>query len=673
MRRTRIGLISVLWVGLCGCVPSDPVSPRQPSSTVVAPVPELPTATAETGADLSPVSEPPDIVGLARWRSPIATAGNLASCAGVAPIIVEVNARMGVDWMLRSVLRGSIDTRKIAGLIALDAPVDVVVALDPNERPRPPLIAVSVGLNSLDGAKVAAAPSGQTPAEMSPGVWRVKSDRGAACAVAASAGATPARLVCAEREKTLAAMAPYLARTVPGLDLGGPDIHVEARVDVMRKRYGEAALTLLRAMPGSIQAEYGVGDATFDALLFEAAAAAQDDAGKLLGDLRRVTAEVRSDKSGTCLHASGEVELSGKSSWIAGTLTDRLDRSGPPPPIYWRQPKDSEIAVYGRGADPALLSTALQKARELLEAALAAEKVGTAAERRKIAELLNVTAGKDAHTVMSHGPVNVALPTATAKGAQQKIVEASMARVFGWTLFGVEEGPAALKKQLKALVDAYKLPGVQTALKKELGRDAKHLPTVKSGAAPASLGAGAEALEITMPNVEVPGLPDAPPRKVDPVMSLTLHVLLMADGDTTWLALGLAKDELVKRLLVVKKSADEKGQLATRGGLDTLRNGKQMSGGFLSAAPVGNAIATYLQGAAALYPQWTSSSDLSVAQSLVTLPNRGQTPLFVTVNGTPGATTKVSLAIDIQQGTFEDAKSLAISSYSFFSKLGILP
>src|SRR5689334_3192387 len=102
MRRTRIGVISLLWVAVSGCEPTPVATPPQPQAEVATPA-AVETGAAAAGNDLSPVSEPADIVGIARWRSPIATAGNLASCAGVAPIIVEVNARMGVDWMLRQV------------------------------------------------------------------------------------------------------------------------------------------------------------------------------------------------------------------------------------------------------------------------------------------------------------------------------------------------------------------------------------------------------------------------------------------------------------------------------------------------------------------------------------------------------------------------------------------
>lgn len=669
MRRARFGVISLFVAGLAACEPTQVNAPPQPKPVEVA-LPAEPSASASAGPDLAPVPEPADIVGIGRWRSPMATVTNLASCGGVAPVIVEVNARMGVDMLLRQFMRGG-DTRKLAALVSLEAPIDVVAVLDADERPRPPHAAIALGLTSLDSAKVALGADAGGP-EIAPGVWQVKGVRGAACGVAASAGATPARLVCAEREKTLAALAPYLARTLPGVDLGGPDMHLEARVGVLEKRYGGSLRKLLRALPGALSTEYGIGDARFDRLLFETGTDVQEDAGKLLADVQRLTAEVRSERSGSCLRAKVDADLSGRTSWVAQALTDRLDRSGPPPAIYWRQPKDSDAALYGRGVDAARFSPVIGRLRELLDAALATEGFA-ASDRKKITDLLDLPYGKDTSTVLSLGAVSAPLPAAGTKDMERKVLEAGFAGVMGWTLVGMDEGPAVLDRRLKAMVDAYKAAGVQASLKKSMGSDAKHLPLVKSGAAPASLGAGAKAIEITIPNLEVPPPPGGRPGKPQ-TMGLTVHLLTMPDGDSTWLAIGATKDELVKRLAVVKASAGDKGQLASRSDLDPLRNGRQMLGGFVSAAPVAQRISTVLTAVEAIEPGGFGSQAPTLTQALNGLPNRGRTPIFVTADGAAtGGATKLTLAVDVQQGTFEDARSLAVSAYGFFSRLGILP
>ena len=603
----------------------------------------------------------------------MATASNLASCAGVAPVLVEVNARMGVNLLLENVLRRSVDTRKIAGLVALDAPVDVIVTLDPGTKVRTPLRAISVGLTSLDGAKVAIAPEGKEAPEIAPGLWRVKGEQRWSCAIAASVGSTPARLVCAERDKTVEALAPYLARTLPSVDLGGPDVHMEARVDVLRKRYGASIQNSLRAAPGSFVTEYGSGLPKTDALLFDAATGVQEDVDRLFSDMHRITAELKSQRSGVCLRASADLDLSSTTSWLAQTFTDRADRSGPPPAIYWRQAKDSALALYGRGVDPARFTSVLAKTRAIVETGLAEGNFGTAAERKKIADVFNLPFGKDTNVVASHGSINVPLPDPAAKGGALKVADATFVRMVGWTLLGADEGPAAMKKQLKALVDAYKQGGVQSALKKELGaRDAKMLPVIKAGSAPASLGAGAEALEITISNVEAP-VPDEP-GKPTPTMTLKLHILVMGDGETSWMAIGASKDELVKRLLAAKHDADDKAQLSSRAGLESLKSGKQMAGGFLSAGLVGDKLGAFLQHMGTVEPGSLNADDVKLGQSLLSLPNRGATPILLTTNASAnGASTRFSVALDVQQGTFEDTKALVISSYGFFSRMGLVP
>lgn len=672
MRKTCIGVLSLFVAGLAACEPAPAVPPPQPKPVEVAAPAETASA-APTGPDLSPVAEPADIVGIGRWRSPLGTVSNLASCSGVAPVIVEVNSRMTADMLLRRFIKSG-DARKLASLVALDAPVDALLVLDAEARARPPHWAISIGLSSFDGAKAAVEEGGKTT-EIAPGLHKVKGSRDGACGVSASAGQTPARLVCADREKVLGSLAPYLARTLPSVDLGGPDLHVEARLDVLDKRYGKDLRRTLQILPTSLSAEYGTGDARFDRLLLEAGNSVQEDMSSLLSDIKTVRAELRSASSGTCLRATAELELSGKTSWIAQTLTDRLDRSGPPPSIYWRQPKDSDLAIYGRGVDATRFTKVIQKLRELGDAALAKEGIG-AADRKKITDLITLPYGKDTNTVMSHGAVNSPLPAAGSKDAEKKITEAAFAGVLGWTLIGMDQSADAMKKELAATVDAYKLASVQSNLKKSMGSDANMLPIVKSVAAPSALGAGSEALEITLPNIELSGggAPDQKGPRKRQTMSLKAHVLLMPDGDSSWLAIGAIKDELVKRLIAAKTGASDKDQLAARGGLDSLRNGKQMWGGFITAAPFADKVSTVLSAMEAADPGWLNQRILSLPHALNSLPNRGKTPVFLTGTGADNAGgARLSIALDVQQGTFEDTRALAVSAYGFFSSLGLLP
>src|SRR5215218_7012178 len=136
MRRAffPLGFAALACTGLAACGPSpDAATPPRPSDTRPPP-PKM--EVAATTFDLSPVTEPPDIVGSARWKNPMATLGGLAGCGGVDPRFVEGNGKLLADIVLRGVLGDEIDTSQLAGVIALDAPIDAIAAIDPSPKRR---------------------------------------------------------------------------------------------------------------------------------------------------------------------------------------------------------------------------------------------------------------------------------------------------------------------------------------------------------------------------------------------------------------------------------------------------------------------------------------------------------------------------------------------------------
>ena len=130
MRSTPLTLASALLLGsLLGCTETPaPVVP------IAATAPGAVVAQAGPPADLTPVAEPADIFVSARWKNPNATLSGVSACAGVPGAMAETNARMLLDKALASAFRGGVDGRQIAELVAFDAPVDLVVALDPGKR-----------------------------------------------------------------------------------------------------------------------------------------------------------------------------------------------------------------------------------------------------------------------------------------------------------------------------------------------------------------------------------------------------------------------------------------------------------------------------------------------------------------------------------------------------------
>ena len=86
------------------------------------------------------------------------------------------------------------------------------------------------------------------------------------------------------------------------------------------------------------------------------------------------------------------------------------------------------------------------------------------------------------------------------------------------------------------MVAVYGRKGLVDPLRRTLGRDAEALPTLKLVPAPAQLGKGSLDVEI---HVDVPdrGKHDAgAKKKKNPGVSV--HVLLMGEAKSTWIAIG---------------------------------------------------------------------------------------------------------------------------------------
>jgi len=666
MRSTPLTFGYAMLLGAAvGC--SETPAPVTPNVAVPDAAPAVAVAASPT--DLTPVAEPADIFFSARWKDPNATLSGLSACAGVPETMVEGDARSLVDKALANAFRGGADGRKIADIVAFDAPVDMVVALDPVKRlPPRALFAFSIGLTSLERAKQEAAAAGGL-AEVAPGLWRlgVKDAGDLTCVVGAAAGKAPARLICGQRDKDIAALGPYLARTVPVAEPPRQDVHAELRFVPVDARYGSDIRRGLGILPNYARTQT-IGDPRYDQALEEAAAALADEGAALVGDLDRVTLDLGVDP-GSCLSARTAIQLRGKTSWLAGTIADGGTKSGPPPAVFWRAPVDADSASYGRAADVTRYGGIFRTLRGLLEGKLAQEQIGSEADRRALAALVNLPLGKETSVVVAsghtHGTVKQ-LP-AGSKLTQQQLADELLNSYLGWYLLGFDEGPEALTKLLKDVVSVYGRKGLTDPLRRELGRDAEMLPAAKFVTPPRELGRGGLDLELKF---------DVKAKRSDkkPV-SIVLHALLMADGKNTWIAIGANRDDLVKHLGMVKGSAPASGTLSARSGLEPLKGGKAVSSGFLTLSMFTRGISSVIGN-----PAFTSQIKPSavgpveeIARALNNLPNRGATPIFVVTEASPGTGPRGELSLQVQKGSFEDLGMLLMVGQRLANKSGMIP
>src|SRR5262249_28200778 len=154
---------------------------------------------------------------------------------------------------------------QIADVVALDAPVDLVMSLDQGRRGQPgAMFAFSMGLTSLERAKSTLEAAGPL-VELQPGFWRVGAKEAGAltCVVGPAAGSAPARLVCGPPDRDVSALGPYLARNLPVAAPPAQDIHAELRFAPIEARHGGDLRRGLNLLPGLARMQ-GIGDPRFD-------------------------------------------------------------------------------------------------------------------------------------------------------------------------------------------------------------------------------------------------------------------------------------------------------------------------------------------------------------------------------------------------------------------------
>ena len=654
MRKQLLPLVSLLVVACGSSSTGKPVETakddtKEPAKLEVA---NTPPPAPTTAYDLTPVAEPQDVVALVSWKSPAETLRAFATCSNMQPERALDGAEFGMRNILREVVSSSVDVRALAAVVAYDAPVFGVASLDPQSKGPGGFAAISIGLTSLDKAKAAVESAGSLN-EIAPGQFRIGGRNDTVCIIAASAGASPVRLVCGPREKDVITLGPYLTRTLPTAAAAASDVHFELRLMPAEARYGSLLRSQIQGLPVLAQAEGSIGEPKFDRAIVDAATGVADEIVAFVADADKITIDGAVDQV-SCLRANAALSTRGKTSWISGIMADRLDRAGAPPAIFWRAPKDSASVFYGRGSDPKKFSPIIRTLKLLVEGGLAKVQVGAEADHRALSELLDIAIGPYVETVTASGPHEGALSTDKPANPQQEL-DAFLGSFMGWTVVGYEEGPAAISKQLKKIADVYNRKGFQDTFKKMLGKEAAVLlPQVKVGPGPASLGAGSLDLSIKVDKLPAREIGILKTAKGKETVGAELHVLLMPDGKSrTWLAAGVGKpDHLVKQLLVVKTGAAEEGTIAVRKDLEPLRRGDHMGAGFITM----KMLTQSMRRSTGLMVGRRRADPMveKLVASLNTLPHHGDTPIFVTTSAKGTDAPRGEVTIAAQKPVMED-------------------
>lgn len=655
----------------CGSPP--PAAPTT-SATATSPV-----ATSKgKPIDVSPVPEPAGLVVVGRVSKPSAIVAAVASWT-------RLPLPSGPD------LVRSLADESIAAVVDLSQPVDAAVYVGSSRGGIEPLAAFSVTVKDYEQAKVklgeahrlVAGDNGQfkvsglgskkRPSPMKAGPQTEdRSEEGAdeedeeeedddSCVLAPAPQG--GRLVCGE-SAALDALVPYLSRTMPRKKWAS-DVHVEVRPEPVR-----APLQDLRAsLPILAHSLLGSQSTTVRDLVD----ATMGELVDIANDTQKLSIDAQIAESGAVTNT--RLEFQSTTSLMARLAM--APRGDAPPAGFWHLPAETDMAFFGRGADPKLFD----RPRELI-GGLMLEATGSAgmpeAERRALKDLVTdrvlslFTSGTN---VYGKGFDQAAVEKAAAnlKGikvddragraeAERLLVE----QIVGWHLYQVNEPVAKVGPVLRDWSTLWNRPTFAKWAKSK--SSAAALPRMRVAPVPAGVALPKETvhLEITIPREDLDdesplhpaNAAGATPKK--PVKTkkiarkpIVAHVFAVPDGAATWLAFGLDAKLVAQRAGAALASAPDANTLGKVAGLEELREGKLNTGGFVS-------VRSFLFAATL-----DESGETSWIDGLRTLPHKGSTPvLFTGWAEAPSPEAKAGASVGtmhISRAIIEDIVKLAMS------------
>ena len=597
---------------------------------------------------LAPAPAPGDVLVHVRARDAKKTLTTLWAEAGLPGDVLDEAIKKGSVEMARELLRGAVDADAFGALIDWSAPMDFVVAVTGTEATKlKDAAAFSLGVTSLPRALATAKAK---PTRRADGFWQLDPTDGTAplsCGLFAASGRAPARLICGDRLRDVATLGPWLATTLASRDVPGGELHGDVRLRGLLDKVGPELTMKAKAVP-LLAGAAKIGIPAFDNALMEAASALGDEAGYLVSDLDSFEVDAGLDPAAG-VSVAVKANFAGATSWTVQRL---LDGPTGAPEIVARAPMASSSAAYGYGGDPAAFEGVFRVLRGLAEGKLEELKFATAADRTAIAGLIRLATKKYVPTMSAHGRFDGG---ATDPTDIQSLVTTGV----GWYVTGIEDESKSSAAWLSDLVKVYNRPALQTWAKAELKDYAKYLPTLKLVPAPAALGPGALDVELKVSNIENPmaalgvlGGGRKANWKAAPG-SVSVHLLLMADGKRTFLGLGGDRDKLAALMAKSKGQVAGPGTLATVAELDAFRRESHRSGMFFT---VKGSLASLdmLKPYLALAPSSMSAPVAKFFAAMTQLPHGGTTPILLTSDATRGPKPTVSLRFSVPRHAVDD-------------------
>lgn len=633
---------------VCGasCVPlACGGAAQQPTQTPVAVATAPKTVASEPLPELTTVPEPADVVALARWKTPSGTFATVQQWFGLPVPVNEF-----IEEVL-SVPDGSV--------VSTEAPVDGLVTLDPQapkDDPRP-LAAFSIGLRSLEEARQALSKKAEVR-QLQPGTYGVQLGSGGDrvnCLLGPSLGTASARIVCGERERDAVALFPYLTRGMPVATLSDADVYAEVRLEPVQRRYGEMIPSALQMGSSFVSHELSTGDRSVDRAITDALTGLSEEAVALLGDTDRMQLSFTMDAPNRT--ASGDLTFVFKSrgSWTAQALFEHADRQGAPPEIFWKAPAGSDSAFYARGTDEARYQRVQAIGADLIRALLTREKL-PARDADSVAKLYEGIFMTTGPTVSASGHLEPAPVSESASEFER--LSAQLTSALGWQIVGMDSPSTRVDKWLTDLASTYNRPSVQRWLREKADLKATAMPKITYRTQRLGSLGNVKVMEMTVTSALLQEVLSVQAEHAKPAKPFTYWIVLMADGNRTWMGMSADRAALENKLAAVKGSASA-NTLASRAGLEPLKQMSTLGGGYMTIASLVHQSASSLGDSLHGYRAHRAQQLFDI---LAKIPQHGETPILLWTNAQEGTPARASIKFQAQRGTIDDLGAIIVQA-----------
>lgn len=541
MIRPRLAVLAAASFALVACGGTPP--PETPAKAGPKPIVKAPSSPV----DLSEVPEPKSLFLIGRINKP-------------EHVLKTAAAWTRLPLPSTSELVKLVSDEGMGDVVDLSQPVDGAIAIVGRGSDPQTAVAVSVALRDFgrtketlakSGRRTRPGPNGQVFVEMRARASDEDDEADEICSVAPAVGPGGGRLVCGDRAG-VEALTPYLTRTAPKLSWPS-DVHAEVRLSAVRDaleqfRSSVSALQrgLLRGAPPSMRA---IGDAVLQ------------DVVDLSEDVSKLTLDGQIAPSGAT--ATLSFEFARAQSFVARVSTSNPGKADAPPEAFWQLPKETDVALFTRGADPKHFERPKQLLGDLLKDGIAQSGLPSA-EGEKVQSLL-----LDKMFPLLTGPLLY------AKGHDRADLEKALqkhralrdsgksdlaaedaartevgAQIIGWHAFRVDEPIARTGPILKDWVTVFSRPAFVKWAKEKAG--VKTPPTMKVARLPAAVVLPKDTVhvEVSFPRRDLTDWSEEdddddrkpaakPKRKSIARKPIVLHVLAVPDAGASWIGFGL--------------------------------------------------------------------------------------------------------------------------------------